>query len=397
MKKIEIIAITAIIVGTLTMAWIILGGGKKTPIAPITASVIAPEKPTTEEEGIVAVRVVKAKDRDFEDTLPVLGTIKGYAEIPLKFEIDGVIKTFEVKEGERVKKGDLIATIKDEDSQLRLQYSRKKLAAAEAQYLSVNKKKELYEGMYKAGAVIRQKLEEAVLEAEASKSQVGMAEAECRIAEAEAKKTNLASPKDGIIGSKDAEAGEFVTPQNKVASLYDIEKVYVEIGIVERDIEKVKLGQKVGVQLDSYPQKVFMGKVDNLVPIIEGKSRTLTAKVLLDNPEGLLFPGMFSRVKIYIVELKEALLVPKTSVLTIGPGINIVPIINPGKNTPEEVEKGKAIGTVELRKIETGYATSDYLQVTQGLSAGELIIIETKGELKEGLKVKVMGVEEAVL
>lgn len=398
MRKIELLAILLILVAVGVLSWISFGPFEKKPKEVLPTEVTPTSAlETAAGEEAVSVRIIKVSLRNFEDMLPVLGTVKGYLEIPLKFEVNGVIKTLEVREGDRVKKGEVIAALKDEDAQLRLQYSKKKLESAKAQYLSASKKKELYEGLYKAGAVIKQKLEEATLEAEAVKSQEGMAQAEIEIAEAELNKTRLLSPKDGVIGTKDVEVGEFVTSQNKIVALYDLEKVYIEIGVVEKDIEKVRIGQKVEVQLDSYPDKLFLGKVENLLPVIEGKSRTLTAKVLLDNPEGLLLPGMFSRAKIYIVELINALIVPKTSILSIGPGINIAPIINPGDKALEDIEKGVAIGTVELRKVTVGYAGSDYSQIIEGLKAGDMVIIETRGELKDGLKVKVVGIEEMVI
>lgn len=396
MKKIELIVIGFIIIATLTLGWIMVGSTKKkTPKK--TPAITAPPAPAIPKEEVLPVRVVKAQTQDFEDMLPVLGTVKGYLEIPLKFETNGVIKTLAVREADRVKKGDLIAMLEDTDAQLRIQYAKKKLESAQAQAQSAGKKKEIYDGLYKAGAIIKQKLEEATLEAEAVKSQVGMAEAEIKLAEAERNKTILLSPKEGIIGSKDVEAGEFVTPQNKIVSLFDLDKVYAELGVVEKDIEKVKIGQKVEVQLDSYPAEAFVGKIENILPIIEGRSRTLTAKVLLDNPKGLLLPGMFSRAKIYLSEIKDAIFVPKASVLTIGPGVNVSPIVNTGKHKPADIEKGVELGVVELRKITLGYSTMDYTQVTEGLGPGDLVIIEAKGELKEGLKVKVVGVEEPLM
>lgn len=402
MKKIELLAIIAILVGVGVTVWIYFGPVILKPkpkpteeelaLAPGAQQAISPEL-----EEAVGVRVIRIKPLDFDDILPVLGTVKGYSEIPLKFEVNGILRSLEAKEGQLVKKGDVIASLDDRDAQLKLQYAKKKLESAEAQFQSANKKKELYEGLYKAGAVIKQKFEEVSLEANVAKSQVGMAEAEIKIAESEVKKTFLTGPKDGIIGSKDVEVGEFVTSQNKIVSLYDISKVYVELGIVEKDIEKIKLGERVEVQFDSYPQNTFLGRIDNLVPIIEGKSRTLTAKVLLDNPEGLLLPGMFSRAKIYIIELKNAILIPKASMLPIAPGVNIVPLIDPAGGNLEEIEKGAAVAQVELRKVTTGYTSADYAEIIEGLKEGDLVISETRGELKEGLKVKIVGIEESSL
>lgn len=398
MKKVELLAIVVIIVAALILGWIGLSPLllKKAKVKPTEPSPVS-ETTLKPEEDFMPVRVQKVVKRNFEDAISVLGTVKGYLEIDLKFETNGIIKILDLKEGNLVKKGDIIAELDDREAQLKLQYSKKKWDSAWAQSLGAYKKKEILEGLYKAGAIIKQKLEEATLEAESYKSQVGMAEAEIELAQAEINKTYLKSPKDGIIGPKEAEIGEFVTPQNKILTFFDLSKVYVEIGIVERDIEKIKLGQRVEVVFDSYPRDIYDGKIDTIFPVVEGKSRTLTVRVLLDNAKSLLLPGMFSRAKVYLTEIKNAIVLPSSSVLAISPEVNVVPAIDLAENKLEDVEKGIKPGKIALRRVTAGYSSADYVEIISGIKEGDLVVIESKGELKEGVKAKVVGVEEALM
>jgi len=357
----------------------------------------AKQTPAAAETTPAMVKTVRVKAANFQDILPAMGTVKGKTTAELRFETNGVINAINFREGDKVKKGDTIASLDPKDALLRVEYTKKKLATAESAYKMDQKKVEITEKLYKVGAIIKEKLEEAQLETEKAKLEMEMTKQELEIALREVNKTYILAPKDGIIGSKDAEAGEFVTSNKKIASVMDINDINVEIGIIEKDIEKIKLGQKVEINVDAYPNQKFLGVIDNIFPVIEGKSRTLTAKVKVANPEGVLLPGMFSRANILIVQLKDAVMIPVTVLIKLTPTVNVVPVVSFGNAAPEEVEKGAVPGKVELRQVEVGYTGSDYVQIISGVNPGDLVITGSTGEIKDGTKVKVVGVEESAL
>lgn len=348
-----------------------------------------PQKP---EAAPILVRTFKVKPTDFSDLLPVMGTVKGETEIELRFEIDGVIKSINFDEGEKVKKGDVIACLDPLDAQLRMEYARNKLASAKAAYESSLKKLEVHQKLYKAGAIIKSKLEEIELECESAKFELQTIKSEEKLARNQLEKTNLCAPIDGVMGPREAEEGEFVTPQDKVASLLKIDNILVEVGIVERDINKVKLGQKAKVYVDAYPNIAFEGTVDKIFPVVEGRSRTLTAKIKVDNPRRLLLPGMFSRAEISIIELKDAFIIPSVSLVTAGKRITLVPVIP--AQTIQTAEEEIQTGVVQLRRVDVGYITSDYVQITEGINENDLVVLEAQGELKDNARVRISSIEE---
>jgi len=356
---------------------------KETPLEP--AAIQAEARP-------ILVRTLKVKAKDFQDVLPVMGTVKGKTEIELKFEINGVIKTINFREGQKIKSGDLIACINPKDAQLRINYAKNKLNSAQAAYQSTQKKLEVHRKLYEVGAIIKSKLEEVELETESAKFQVETTKSEMELAENELQKTFVYAAKDGVMGPREAEEGEFVTPQDKVCSLLEISEVFVEVGVVERDIEKIKLGQKAKVYVDAYPAVNFEGSVDSIFPVVEGKSRTLTAKIKVSNPESLLLPGMFSRAEILITDLKDAKIVPSTCLISAGEGITLIPVI-PAQSLKKSEDETQT-GIVQLKRVNLGYMTSDYAQVKEGLSVDDLVVLEAQGELKDNAKVKIIGTEE---
>ncbi|MCX5692891.1 MAG: efflux RND transporter periplasmic adaptor subunit [Candidatus Omnitrophica bacterium] len=333
-----------------------------------------------EQKEAVPVRCYKVAPMDFKDDLPVMGTVKGGLEISLKFEINGVIDSINFREGDMVNKGDIIASLNKKDAQLKVDYAKSKLESAKTQALAAKKKYEINKNLYDIGGIIKAKLEEVELEAKAAGEQAKSAEVELKSAEAEFQKTDLAASREGVLGIREAEAGEFVTPNNKIATLYDIKEVFVELGIVEKDVDKVMLGQNVIVTVDSHSGATFNGKVDYIYPVIEGKSRTLTAKVKLPNPDVQLLPGMFARAMITVAEFSNAIVIPSLSLNKKDEGYT-VSVVN---------EQNK----VQIKPVKVEYVTTDYSVVSEGLFEGELVVTETPQELKEDMPVQVIEVQE---
>ena len=333
------------------------------------------KKPEAEEQDAIVVKAEKVKKGDFKDELYILGNIEGLREIELKFEVNGIIEFFNFKEGDPVKKGEVIARLNNKDPLLKVKYRKAKLGVAKSNYNQAAKKLEMHENLFKIGAIIKPKLEEVQLEVQTKQREVEAATIEVESAKQELSKTYMKAPIDGIIGKRDAEIGEFVTSNSDVISAIDITAVYVAIGIVEKDINKVENGQPVVANVDTYPDKEFTGEIVSTQPIIQGKSRTLTVKAKVDNSEGLLIPGMFSRGRITVFTKKDTISVPIAAI--------------EGKGEESHVFVVKEDNTVEPRKVKVGYIATESVQIDEGLEEGDIVVTDTPVKLKKGALVKV--------
>lgn len=341
------------------------------------------EKPeAAEEQEPVGVKAAKAQKSDFQDLLPVLGSIEGIAEIDLKFEVPGVIEFFNFKAGDRTRKGDVIARLDNKDALLKVKYRKAKQDVAQTSYDSAKKKLEIHQSLYDIGAIIKSKLEETELEAENKEKEVEAARIEVESSKQELSKTYLKSPIDGILGGRDAEPGEYVTSNNDIITLVDTRQVNVKIGIVEKDIYKLQLGQPSKFFVDTYPNKSFDGEISSITPLIKGKSRTLTVKAMVPNEENLLVPGMFARGFVTVFSKKDTFVVPIKAVETSGEE-SFVFVVD---------EKNIA----HQKPVKIGYTSSstDEVQIDEGISEGELVVTDTPIKLKEGAPVKITEKEE---
>jgi len=351
------------------------------------------------EEEAAPVKAFKVKKTEFKDTLPAIGTVKGFKEVDLKFQVAGVIESFNFEEGEKVQEGDIIASLVQRDALLKLKYAETEL----------NKNQKLYD----IGAISPIKLEQGKLEYESAKSELD--------------KTNIYAMSNGLLGLRTIDTGNYVTPNDKVGVFVDIDKVYAEFNIIEKDIPKIALGQKVEVFADAYPAQTFSGSVDRISPIIEGRSRTENIKVELDNKEGALKPGMFIRASIATYDKKDVIVVP-LSALKKQDNDYMAYLINKEEiNKPDEAksslrsakkkglfslfgkakEKEKAkpqvaqeapeTGTIEVRKVKVGYMTQDLVQIDEGLQEDDLIVTEIQEEFKDKAKVEIAEVQEGLI
>lgn len=348
------------------------------------------------EEEASPIKAYKIKKTDFKDTLPSIGNIKGFKEVDLKFQTPGIIESFNFEEGEKIQEGDIIASLIQRDALLKLKYSE----------IELNKSQKLFE----IGAISPIRLDQVKLEYESAKSELD--------------KTNIYAMSNGLLGSKILDVGNYVTPNDRVGTFVNIDKVYAEFNIIEKDVPKLALGQKAEVFIDAYPNKSFTGAVDRIAPIVEGRSRTQAIKVELDNKESLLKPGMFARSLIATYEKKDAIVIPasglkkkendyfvyvvhKEEPKKEGLDENVKekqkkklwPFFGKKKERPksETQEKEAEFGIVEARKIQLGYMTQDLVEIADGLKEDELIIIEIQEEFKDKSRVEIAEVQEGLI
>ncbi len=336
------------------------------------------------EEGPVAVKGFKIGRFNFEDSLNALGTIKGGLEFKLSFEVPGTVSSVNYREGERYEEGALLMSLRQDDILLRLKRAQAELKKAETEVHIIQDKVSEHEKLLKMGAIPKTTLDKVNLELDKVKYDGESARLEMKANESMLEKSNLYAPTAGMIGELSVEEGESITPNTLLGSHISTEFVYAEFGIVERDVNKIALGQKARVFVDAYPDKTFEGVIENISPVVTGTSRTATVKVRLENPERLLLPGMFCRVRILLYSKKNTLVVP-TDALQGNEGEQFVYVVN--------TEKGVA----EKRAVTIGYKRTDYAQVDAGISEGETVAISGFEKLEDGKKIRLLETQEAEL
>ncbi len=302
----------------------------------------------------VSVNIMQAVPAPFQDILSAVGTVAGGSEIELRFQTEGNVRSLNVREGDNVRKGQVIAQLDQTQSRIKLEKSK-------SEYFR-------YEKLYALGGVSKDRLEEA--------------KAQYDFAQSEISKTVLVATQEGIFGDKGIEVGEFITSQKKVGTLVSLNSVLIRIGVIEKEIDKIFPGQQVTATVETYPNVEFKGKVENISPLVQGQSKTLMVEARVPNTGKLLLPGMFARSRIIIFEKDNVISVPNDALEKTQEGYRLYVV---GK-------ENKA----EMRPVQVGYVSLTHTVITSGLISGEQVIIQRPQELKEGSPLKVIDVEKPV-
>ena len=348
------------------------------------------EKEVEEKQDMITVKVKKAAKEDYKDTYTVMGTIKGAVENEMRFELDGQLASYNYREGARIKQGEVICSLDPKDTMTKADYAKSKYKSEVSAYNSAMERYKVYEELYRMRALSESKLYEAKYEIQSAQSKVKAALSELELAQSNLTKTNMLAPSDGILAEIIIKPGEYITPQDVIAKFIGDKGTNFEVDIPEKDVHKLAIGQSVTINCDSYHGKEFYGTLTEIAPTVKERTRTSTIKVSVDNSEGKLRSGMFGRGVILLKELKDVLLVPNDSIVSLGENAFLVPVVSPDYRTPGE-------GTILMRPCQLGEKLTDKTVVEQGIMINELVVMETQGQLTDGMKVKFLeAIEDTV-
>lgn len=348
------------------------------------------EKVVEEKQEMISVKVKKAEKQDYTDTYTTMGTIKGAVENEMRFEIDGQLASYNYKEGSKISQGAVICSLDPKDALTKADYAKSKYKSEVSAYNSARERYKVYEELYTMKALSESKLFEARYEIESAESKVKATLSEVELSQSNLAKTNLIAPSDGILAEVIIKPGDYITPQDVVAKFISDKGTNFEVDVPEKDVYKLAVGQMVTITCDSHQGKTFIGKLTEIAPTVKERTRTATVKVRVENDEGLLRSGMFGRGVIVLKELKDVMLVPSESIISLNENVFLVPVVVPDYRAPGE-------GVVQMRPCQIGEKLTDKTVISQGLQIGDMVVIETQGQLTDGIKVKFLeAIEDKV-
>lgn len=180
------------------------------------------------------------------------------------------------------------------------------------------------------------------------------------------------APVSGSIAERNADPGEFIGTQNKVATIVRTNPLRMRIEVPEQDIAYLKAGQSVSLTTSAYPDRSFSGTIARVLPNVNATSRTLIAEAEVNNIDGLLKPGQFATVRVLQTETRPAVLIPVRAVIQDGTS-NRVFIIRDGR--------------AEQRIVQLGETEGEMIEVRNGVAANEQVAVSNLETLYDGVAV----------
>lgn len=319
----------------------------------------------------VPVHVEEVQKGTIEAFVTNTGTLEPIKEIVIKNEVQGILKIqFNPRTGklysewDKVQTGEITALFENEEFLLSNRLEAKKM---EYDYL----KEELIqtEGLNeKGGATLKevQNVRKNLLNAKLNYEDAILQE----------EKLKIISTIDGMITFMNfRDNGKEIPIGTDILKVMDFKKVISKLKMSVDDVQKVKTGQQVKVTNYSLEDKVFIGSVNNIIPVLDPESRTVEVEIILDNSDGLLKPGMFIRADIITEKKENVVKIPKYLILNRN-----------DKDVVFTVDKQQAI----MNDVETGLEDDEMIEILSGIEEGDRIVVRGYETLKNKVKVKIV-------
>ena len=185
--------------------------------------------------------------------------------------------------------------------------------------------------------------------------------------------TVVVSPMPGYVSDRPADIGEYVSPQQKVATVVNLNPLRVRIDIPEQAIPQIHTGESVSVSVSGYPDRNFAGRVARVSPNVTAASRTLSVEADVENPKAELKPGQFATVRILLPQTEAAVLVPQRALRTISGSTYVFVIKN---------------GHAEQRLVQSGQTEGDLVEIKSGVAADEVVATSNVDQLSDGIAIR---------
>jgi membrane fusion protein (multidrug efflux system) len=324
-------------------------------------------------DSTIKVKVTQAQYTDTTPTLLLNGTIEGKTSANISAKLAGRIEEVLVQEGQAVKAGDPLVKLESNELANAVRTAQDAVNKAQINVDLALADYNRYNKLNTIGAVSQQQFETAEAKLKSAQADLSSARTSKENAEQQYGYCQLIAPVDGVVANNAATIGQVVSPGVALMMVEDIRQVYAVVNIEQKDLGRIKVGQKATVVVDAYPDKTFDGVIDIINPEAGTTNRMFRTKVRVENAEGALRPGMFTKVQLSVGAAVQVLTVPQAAVIQ-----------KQGLYSIFVLENNKAV----RRQVEIGDVTGEMIQVKSGLQAGEKIIISNVNQLKDGQSVR---------
>lgn len=333
------------------------------------------------------VTVIHPQRGEAIDSITLPGDLVGFYEAALHAKVTGYLKTISVDKGDWVKQGQVLAEIEVPELQQRLARSRANLTVQRTTYERV---KRVWESDHRLVAredvdIAEGKYQEAKAAADELETMVGY--------------TRIIAPFDGVVTARFVDPGALIRAGGEVANANEgstvarsttapvitvamMNKLRVYVYMPEREVGMVKRGQQATLTLLEYPGRTFTGAVTRFATSLDLSTRTMLTEVDLENPQHLLYPGMYANVTLDLVRHPDALNLPPSAIQESSDAGAFVYAVRDGE--------------IEKLQITTGITNGREIEITSGLTGKEEIVSTMNPALAEGEKVRTQPLAPAI-
>ncbi len=313
-----------------------------------------------EENQAIPVSVLEVQPVAIRDILVLPGETEAWQDVLVPADISGRVEWIGPKEGESLKKGQLFAKI--DVSALKVA-----LEKAECDY-------KLNEDLLKRREKLFERKSISQEELDRIRTETLLAQHTLEQTRVEYERGFTKSPISGVINYLFVDQGEFIERGHSIATIVNVDKIKINVSVPEMDVRFLKPGQESRVTIDAYPNESMIGVVDFVSYKADPATKTFKVRVLVDNSDGKIRPGMIARLAFIRQVIPNALVAP------------LFALVDKGGERILFLEKD---GVAQSRTVSLGVIDNDRIQILKGLNPGDRLIVKGQTQVEEGMKVHV--------
>jgi RND family efflux transporter MFP subunit len=332
------------------------------------------------DEGPTPVSIVVGAPSRIQDvqSVPVSGSVASpYAPSNVAFLVSGTVLQALPREGEYVKKGQLLASIDPTDYQLALNASAAKVEQARVAFLRAEDEHGRMKFLYESESLAANDFQKFKAAFDGTRHQVEEAIAGERLSRKHLSDATLNAPIDGFITRRSIEPGEMASPGRPVFEIACVDPVEINVGVPETDIHLVRIGQKVSLTAPALPNHFFEGTVRIINVSADPGTRTYMTRITVPNPKHVLRIGMVAEAKIVGDRKISMMTLPGEAIVRDDQGATMVFVYFP--------EQQRAY----RKRVKIGAFRGTEVEIKEGLSGDESIVIAGQDHLRDGMPVTI--------
>jgi RND family efflux transporter MFP subunit len=350
------------------------------------------------------VEFAEAKRSPVSEQILVVGNLVGEATVQVVPRVNGRLQSVDVKLGDPVRRGQVIARVEDREIQEQVRQAEASFKVAEASIrqreadlklakTNLDRSRSLYERQL----LPQQTFDDVQARYEASQAQLDLSRAQFEQAKARLDElritlsnTLIVSPVNGFVGKRFLDPGAFASTNAPVASVVDISLVRMVANLVERDLRRVHVGTPAQVEVDAFPGEKFKGRVSRVAPVFDPATRTAEMEIEVPNAGFRLKPGMYARVELTVGTRPNALTVPRAALISIDGRDGVFLAVPAAQQDARQTAptNGSASTqdalTAKFQPVAVGIRDGEQIEITEGLNDGVRVITTGAGALKDG-------------
>jgi membrane fusion protein (multidrug efflux system) len=310
------------------------------------------------------------KEEDWAPVLSAIGSVSAVQGAIIAAELGGVLSDLTFENGGVAKKGDVIMKLDASQEEALLR-------SAEAEAELARTDLERTQGLASQKVVSKAELDAAESKFRRLTAIVDQMRSNIR-------KKTLVAPFDGQLGIRQVNVGQMINPGQQVVALTSLDPVYVDFALPQQHLGKLSPGLEVRVTTDALPGRVFPGKLTAVNSMVDTATRNVSVQATLENPDHALRPGMFAKAEVVLPEKSPALIIPGSAV-SYAPFGDSVFVIEKKKDE----KTGKESQMIRQQFVRVGESRGDFVSITQGLKAGEIVVSTGVFKLRNGMAVTI--------